>query len=102
MNESEKEKLRLEHEKEIRKLNAEHGVAWTGSVMPDGWTKESLKAKVLANAENRSLNFIPLKWWESLGAGLMTFNWFPGLSLSIAVCMQKQACRDWLFEEDEK
>lgn len=101
MNNKLQEQQIKEHIKKYRALNEKYGVAWTGSAMPDGWTEETLKAKVLESPENENLNFIPLEFWDILAVSMLAVQRIPGLSLSQAVCMQKQACLDYLFKEDE-
>ena len=97
MNEETKKKLKKEHVEKYRALNKKYGVAWSDdTLLPDGWTKEKMKAKVLESPDNDNLNFISIKWWDGLAEAFRTFQ-RANVSLSEAVCMEKQACLDWLF-----
>lgn len=89
-----KEKARQEHKEKYRALNKKCGVAWTGNIMPPNYTAERLKEGI---KEDPHLNFIPLRWWDSLALSMIGYHrGGVALSLSDGVCMQKQACRDYL------
>jgi hypothetical protein len=80
-----------EHIEKYRMLNKKYSIKTT--VLPEGYTKQSLKEEVIRRAET-NLNFIPLQWWDSHAV----FMKVPGSSLSQRVCMLKQACLDYIFD----
>jgi hypothetical protein len=77
------------HEEKYAKLCAKYHVSWdTKSPHLVGVTVETLIEKF---REDEHLNNIPLRRWDNLAIGFISFNRNTGLSLAEVVCMQKHA-----------